>query len=180
VLLPSLLSLVGQYAHWATTFGFMPILARQLGGDDVALSLLVSMSVAVYTVGNLAATAVGPRMGPRRLLYACFALLSAGIAGAAAAPSLWALFGAQAAIGLAMGVSYPVLMGMSIQRVADGERTTAMGLHQAVYAVGMFAGPWLSGLLADYVGIRSMFGCTALLCLVLGLVGTRWLGEGKR
>ena len=78
-------------------------------------------------------------------------------------------------MGLSQGVAYPVLMGMSIQHVADGERTTAMGLHQAVYAIGMFSGPWLSGILADGVGIQPMFGVTAFVCLVVGLTATRWL-----
>jgi DHA1 family multidrug resistance protein-like MFS transporter len=72
-----------------------------------------------------------------------------------------------------------VLMGMSIQRVADAERATAMGLHQAVYAIGMFSGPWLSGILADAMGIQPMFGVTAAACLALGLFGTYWLAEGK-
>jgi MFS family permease len=101
-----------------------------------------------------------------------FLLLSAGIGGAALAPSLPLIFAAQFCLGLASGVGYPMLMGMSIQHVADVERTTAMGLHQAVYAVGMFSGPWLSGLLADAVGIRPMFGVTAFFCLALGLLLT--------
>jgi len=44
-----------------------------------------------------------------------------------------------------------------------------MSLHQAVYAIGMFSGPGVSGSLADAMGIRPMFGVTAFLCLVLGL-----------
>jgi MFS family permease len=44
-----------------------------------------------------------------------------------------------------------------------------MGLHQAVYAAGMFAGPWLSGILADALGLRPMLGVTAAGCLALGL-----------
>jgi MFS family permease len=45
-----------------------------------------------------------------------------------------------------------------------------MGLHQSVYAIGMFAGPWLSGILADAIGIRWMFGVTAVASLALGLL----------
>ncbi len=85
----------------------------------------------------------------------------------------------QACVGLGQGIGYPALMGMSIQHVDDGERTTAMGLHQAVYAIGMFGGPWLSGILADAIGIQPMFGVTAAACLVLGVLGTYWLAEGK-
>jgi MFS family permease len=177
VLLPSLLAALSQYANWATTFGFMPILARQLGATDVTQSLLMSMHTGVVILGNLLTTAIVSRVRARRLVYLGFVLLSTGIGGAALAPSLLLIFVSQFCIGLAQGISYPVLMGMSIQYVADAERTTAMGLHQAVYAIGMFGGPWLSGRLAGAMGIRPMFGVTAFVCLALGLFVTRWLTE---
>jgi MFS family permease len=175
VLLPSLLAALSQYANWTTTFGFMPILARQLGATDVVQSMLMSMHIGMVTLGILVATAIVSRIGARRLVYISFVLLSTGIGGAALAPSLSLIFVSQFCIGLAQGISYPVLMGLSIQYVADAERTTAMGLHQAVYAIGMFGGPWLSGRLTDVMGIRPMFGVTAFICLALGLLVTRWL-----
>jgi len=147
VLLPALLAALSQYANWATTFGFMPILARQMGATDVTQSALMSMHIGVAILGNLLTTAIVNRIGARRLVYLSFVLLSAGIGGAALAPSLPLLFVSQFCIGLAQGIGYPVLMGMSIRYVADVERTTAMGLHQSVYAIGMFGGPWLGGCL---------------------------------
>ena len=179
VLLPSLLAAVSQYANWTASFGFMPILARQLGATDVTQSALVSMNIGVVSLGNLVATAIVSRMGAQRLVYLSFVLLSTGIGGAALAPSLPLIFVSQFCMGLGQGIGYPVLMGMSIQQVADAERTTAMGLHQAVYAIGMFGGPWLSGRLADAMGIRPTFGVTAFVCLALGLFVTRWLTEKR-
>jgi len=70
-------------------------------------------------------------------------------------------------------------MGLSIQGIADGDRTTAMGMHQTVYAIGMFAGPALSGVIANVIGIQGMFSVTALTCLVLGLVGTSRVSENQ-
>jgi MFS family permease len=183
VLLPSLLAALSQYANWATTFGFIPILAKQLGGTDVTQSMLVSMPISLVVLGNLLATTIVSRIGARRMVYLSFLLLSVGIGVAAMAPSLLWLFIAQFCIGLSTGISYPVLMGLSIRYVVDAERTTAMGLHQSVYAIGMFGGPWVSGWLADWVGIRPMFGVTAFFCLALGLLVNRWLisgAEGSR
>jgi MFS family permease len=179
VLLPSLLAALSQYANWTATFGFTPILARQLGGTDVTQSILMSMHIGLVTLGSLAAAAVVSRIGARRLMYLSFTLLSIGTGGAAFAPSLPFLFVLQFCIGLSMGIAYPVLMGMSIQHVADAERTTAMGLHQAVYAIGMFGGPRLSGLLADAIGIRPMFGVTACVCLISALLANRWLTAAR-
>lgn len=175
VLLPAVLSAVNMYANYAITYGFMPILAGQLGATDVSKSLLTSLHIGVSTLGNLSAVAVVNRFGARRMVYASFILMALGIGGAGLAASLPWLFVAQFGIGLASGVVYPVLMGMSIRYVSDAERTTAMGLHQAVYATGMFGGPWLSGMLADALGIRPMFGLTAFFCLALGLLITRGL-----
>jgi len=179
VLLPALLAALSQYANWATTFGFTPILAKELGATDVSQSALMSMHIGVVILGNLVATAIINRTGARHLVRLGFVLTSVGIGGVALAPSLPLLFAAQFCVGLAQGLSYPVLMGMSIEQVADAERTTAMGLHQAVYAVGMFSGPWLSGLLAEAMGIRPMFGLTAVFCLGLALLLTHWLVTGQ-
>jgi hypothetical protein len=43
--------------------------------------------------------------------------------------------------------------------------------------VGMFSGPWLSGLLADAVGIQPMFAVTGFVILALGLSGAYWLTQ---
>jgi MFS family permease len=177
VLLPSLLAAVSQYANWAATFGFLPILAKQMGGTDVTQSLLVTLHIGVIVLGNMVTAAISSRIRARYLVYFSFVLLSAGVAGAALAPTLPVLFLAQLGLGLAQGVGHPVLMGLSIRNVDDAERTTAMGLHQAVYGLGMFCGPWISGILADVLGIRPMFGLTAFVCLAVGLFLTRMLYE---
>ena len=103
-----------------------------------------------------------------------------GLGGAALASTLPLLFGAQLLIGLSQGVGYPVLIGMSIRRVEDANRTTATGLHQAVYAAGMFSGPWLSGIFADAIGVRPMFGLTSGAILLLSVLVTRQLVDGRQ
>ena len=179
VLVPALLAAVSQYVHWTATFSFMPILARDLGATDILLSALLTMHIGVVTLGNLAATAIVGRIGARRLVFVSMTLLSAGVALAAIAPSLTVVFVAQFWMGVSQGIGYPLLMGLSIRYVADANRTTAMGLHQAVYAVGMFSGPWISGMVADVIGIQPMFAATATGCLVLGLLITRRLSPNS-
>jgi len=179
VLLPAVLAALSQYVIWAATFGFIPILAKQLGGTDVTQSVLVSMHIGLVVLGNLMATAIMRRIGTRWLVNVSFVLLSAGIGVAALAASPPLLFIAQFCIGISTGISYPVLMGMSIQYVEDAERATALGFHQAVYAIGMFAGPLVSGWLAEAIGIRPMFGVTAFLCLALALLLNRWLSADR-
>jgi MFS family permease len=179
VLLPALLSSVSQYIVWTTTYGFLPILARNMGASGEMQSLLVSLNLGLGLAGSLLITTLARRVGNLRLMYASIALLTAGICILAAAQSLLVLILAQVLLGLGGGISYPLCMGMSIEKVDEAERATAMGLHQAVYAIGMFAGPWLSGILANQIGIQPMFWATAAACLALSLGLSRFLVSKK-
>jgi MFS family permease len=177
VLLPSLLSALAQYATWATVFGFMPILAHQYGASDVLLGVLVSMNIGVGALGNVITTAVIKQVGSRSMLLISFVILAGGILAAAFGNTLVFVILAQFTIGLSTGINYPILMGMSIVHVDESQRATAMGVYQSVYAVGMFTGPWLSGLLADTIGIQPMFAVTGFVILALGLSGVHWLTQ---
>jgi predicted MFS family arabinose efflux permease len=179
VLLPALLSAVGQYVVWATTFGFLPTLAKDLGASDNINSLLVSLSLFLGMAGNLLTTVIVRRIGEMRLLYASYLLLVLGVLTAALAPNLGVILLAQAILGFGGGISYPLCMGMSIRHVDEAQRATAMGLHQAVYAIGMFAGPALSGALARGMGIQPMFAVTAAGTLALSLVLAQYLREDR-
>lgn len=180
VLFPALLSAVGQYISWATTFGFLPILAKNLGASGEVNSLLVSLNLAVGMAGNLLISAFVKRTGSMPLLYGSYVIMAIGVVAAATANSLAVVFLAQILIGLGGGISYPLCMGLSIQHVDEAERATAMGLHQAVYAIGMFAGPWLSGILADSIQIQPMFAVTAAGTFVLSMILARMLQGQER
>jgi DHA1 family multidrug resistance protein-like MFS transporter len=129
----------------------------------------VSMNIGVVTVGNLITTAIIHRLGTRRMTYIIFGVITLGVFSAAVAHNLLMVFTAQFIIGLGAGAGYPLLMGMSIEHVDRPERSTAMGLHQAVYAIGMFGGPWLSGILADWLGLSLMFTITGFMTFIPGI-----------
>jgi MFS family permease len=95
-------------------------------------------------------------------------------------PILEWIYLAQFGLGFGSGMAYPTLMGMSIEHVEGSARSTAMGLHQAVYALGMFGGPWLSGILANWIGIQAMFAVTAVMVILIGVIGVKgfkWEGR---
>ncbi len=166
VLVPSFTNALCQFGVWAITFGFMPLLARQVGAGSVAVSLLMTLNIAANMVANLFATVIAGRGGKRILLYGSFAGFAAGAVLAALSGSVALLFVSTVIMGLANGLFFPILLGLSIEGVDAFHRSTAMGIHQAVYAVGMFSGPWIGGILADAVGIRGMFAIVAAFSLV--------------
>lgn len=172
VLTPTLVSALIQYVLWSTSFGFFAVLAKQFGATSVHLGMIVTLHIVLATLGSLVALSQSQRGNAPRLIGASFVLLFGGTLIAAYTPSLQILFAAPIFTGLALGIGYPMLMGMSIEHVDDSARTLAMGLHQAIYAIGMFVGPAFSGVIADHIGLQPMFGVTACLSLGLGLLGT--------
>ncbi len=175
VLLPALLNTLLQYCVWSGIFSFAPILARRLGAGDLLLSALTSLYLLAMVLGNLIVSFIGSRLAATTILRAGFILLVSGLGLAALAPAVTVLVISQLICGLAEGILYPTALGASIRYVSEEERASAMGLHQSIYAIGMFGGPWLSGILASLVGIQPMFALTAALALGLALLGVRAL-----
>jgi predicted MFS family arabinose efflux permease len=177
VLRPSLLGALTQFALWATTSSFTAILAKGFGASDIMISVLISSSTGVTLLGNLLTVLLASRMGKNRLVGWGFVFLAGGVLLAAIAPNLIWLFVAQYIVSFSGGVNHPLLMGMSIEKVDGNQRASAMGLHQAVYGIGMFAGPWMGGRIADWLGIQPMFAISGIFCVIMGLLGSRWLSS---
>ena len=180
VLLPSVLGAINQYVIFGVSLGFMPVLAVRLGAGDVALGYLAMVNLLFFLTGNLTATSSSSRFKSEWLVLSSYLLFAAALLAAALSQSIPLLFVSQGCIGLAHGIGYPVLMGMTIRDVPAQSRTSAMGLHQSVYAAGIFIGPWASGALAQALGIRPMFGLTSALVLVLGTGGAIVLSRRPR
>lgn len=166
VLVPSIISTIMQFGSWAVTFGFMPILAGEIGAGPVQIGLLVGVSVCADMTGNLINTRLMRRQSSIGILYPSVIMFTAGIGVYAASSSIGLFFVAAVLMGIGNGLSYPTLMGLSIERVDHSHRTTAMGIHQSLYSMGMFAGPWIAGIVSGAAGIRATFGSTALFCFL--------------
>ncbi|MGE5603429.1 MAG: MFS transporter [Nitrososphaerales archaeon] len=179
VLLPALLSVVANYVLQGLGFGFVALMAKDLGAADSVISNLTVIHLAVYTPSVLATAFLLKRFDKRPLLLAGFLALALGAACGAVANSIAWLLAVQVLLAIGYGLCYPILMGMSIEWVDGAERATAMGVHQSVYALGMFAGPWLSGIIAARIGMQPMFAVTAVATLMLGVPGIFWATQGR-
>jgi len=77
------------------------------------------------------------------------------------------LYVSQIFSGFGRGLVFPLLMSFSVATMAPGAKATAMGVFQSLYAVGMFAGPVVVGVMADTAGLGAGFW----LCGLAGLLG---------
>ncbi|MBI4498310.1 MAG: MFS transporter [Chloroflexi bacterium] len=169
LLLVSALSSLTQYATFSTTFGFTTVYAAGIGASKADLGLLTTAFFAAFTVASLGTGFLMERVGPRGTLVLGMALLSGGTLVIPLTGALWMVVVAQVVAGVGRGVTQPALLALAIQDAAPAERATAMGVYQALYAIGMFAGPPASGAIADALGLPSVFVVAGAACLVGGL-----------
>jgi len=177
----SLLSILAHCVLFITMFGFTPLKAEQLGAGGTGLMLVVLAFMLPHAVASFMTAAwFVPRIGYSATLGIGF-LLSAVCTGAMVyAPSLELLIATQAVNGFAQGLHLPLLLGLAIRDAEPSSRATAMGLYQALYAIGMFSGPFLAGWLSEQWGLDSGFLFGAILGAAAALLVWAWAKQEKR
>lgn len=73
--------------------------------------------------------------------------------------------------GVGSGIMTPVVLDFIAKRTSKEALGSAMGVHEGVYGVGMFIGPFAGGLIADTYGASTMYTllvAASLLILPLG------------
>jgi len=60
-------------------------------------------------------------------------------------------------IALGCGLCFSTLISFCTRNIDEGRRSAAMGFFQAIYALGMFTGPVIMGIVVDYAGLSNGF-----------------------
>jgi len=173
VILPALLSALLQIVSTAAMFTFVPIIARNFGASDTIISLLTMMNIVIGVIGNLLISVLTARLGNRPVLLGGLSLTAVGVVLIATSTGYPVLFVAMVLLGLGW-TTISILMGLSIRYVREEDRSTAMGLHQSVYGFGMFFGPFLSGYIAEAIGVHEVFW-VLLGVVVVSLLFGAWM-----
>jgi MFS family permease len=167
-----LVSLVGaafMFNLYTTIYGFLPLLAVQLGSSKTQLGLLTACHLASYSVASLmVGTRPLNRLSERLLMAIASFLVSLTALLLPFVHNLPLLYASQIVNGFGRGLSYPILLSLVFRLVPPAERATAMGVFQSVYALGIFAGPLLGGWVGNFWGMNGIFilgGVSTLLVI---------------
>jgi MFS family permease len=162
----SAVAALGQYTFWATSYAFVPIYASNLHYAPAQIGLLTTAMLIAYTAASLGLVRLARVLDDR-------VIICGGLVLAALSPLLTPfvtgyglLLAVQALGGLGRGVAFPSLMGASLAAVTPRERGTAMGVYQAVYALGMTLGPATAGVIADRLGVSGALWISGLVTLL--------------
>ena len=164
ILIPSLLMAVQQMILHSTVFSFTSNLAESRGAAAWMLSLLSAVFTAVQI---LSARIIGGKrfqaIDRHAAILFGFALQFVYLAVLALAPNAWVILAGQVVCAFGGAILASLLLAECVSHVSQGERSTVVGVYQAVYGLGMTIGPMLFGRWMDS-------GSPARACfLLLGL-----------
>ena len=162
--------IIVYFATFSTVYGFTTVFAERLGATRADLGYLTTVALLAYSVLTILTPRLIRHLGERRTLLLGLLVTTAAILPTPLAGGLGSLFVLQTLSGVGRGMLYPLLMSFSIKAATVPDRASAMGIFQASYAFGMFIGPWISGGLADSLGLASVFVLCGGLCLGCFLV----------
>jgi MFS family permease len=106
---------------------------------------------------------IADRIGHKRFLLPCLALITVGLGATALAETRTQLVVAAAVFGLGFGSQYPAFVGHVLNFVDPGRRGAAFGGILAAFDTGIGTGSIAAGWLAEQVGFRGAFGVGAAL-----------------
>ncbi|WP_424765664.1 MFS transporter [Paenibacillus sp. sgz302251] len=176
----SLLSILAHGVLFITMFGFTPLKAAEMGAEGIGLTVLVFAFMLPHAFASLVtARWFTPRFGYWGTIGAGFLLSTICTAAMVFADSFGVLIVTQAVNGFAQGLHIPLLLALAIRDVEIPGRATAMGLYQALYAIGMFSGPFLAGWLNEGWGLNGGFLFGSLLGASAAILAAVWARQER-
>jgi predicted MFS family arabinose efflux permease len=165
----ALLSILAHSIIFSTMFGFTSTYALHIGFDARQLTFIVFAFMIPHAVATLfMGRVLVPRLGEWKALKIAFFLSSIFTLIMPLVQNKEVFLAVQVCSGFSLGLIFPLLLGLAIEKIAPEKRATAMGAYQAIYAIGIFAGPFFAGIFNSLLGIAAGFYFVG----VLGLAAT--------
>lgn len=160
-----------QFAVFATTYTFTPVIARSLGMSDVSIGFLTSLfTLTGISSALLSGTILKRILGPKKTVTLAFLLSGIAFVFMPFIKNPSALYFLQIIAGLSMGMILPLMMGQCLKNIPKEKKGTAMGFYQAVYGIGMVIGPYTVGLVTRYGNIRIGYIIVLVVCIAAAIL----------
>ena len=163
----SFMGILLQFTSFSGVFGFVPIYAVQIGASNADLGIITMLTLLASAFAALVVVNIAERKGSPFAIVLAAALMGISQIAVPSAQHVYALAAVQVVYGLGRGALLTLLMTLSVRAVAPQQQATAMGIYQAMYSVGMMAGPLVSGYLASSLSLSVVFYLSASICLVI-------------
>ena len=135
----------------------LPSIRHDLGASIQTLEWTVNAYVLAYAVLLLTGTALGDRLGRKRMFIAGIALFTAGSAAAALSPTIDFLIAARAVQGVAAALVTPLTLTLIAEAFPPNQRGLALGVWSGISGIGVALGPLVGGALTQAASWHWIF-----------------------
>jgi MFS transporter, DHA1 family, multidrug resistance protein len=171
----AILSIIAHSIIFSTMFGFTSNYAFQIGFKASELTLIVFAFMIPHAIATLfMGSVLVPKLGEWRSLLTAYSLASIFTIMIPFVETKGLFLVVQGFSGFALGLIFPLLLSMSIAKIGIEKRATAMGAYQALYAIGIFAGPFFAGIFNSKFGIEAGFYFVGVLGLIATILVIIW------
>ncbi|RQT81256.1 MFS transporter [Burkholderia cepacia] len=143
-----------------------PHLAAEWKLSGKEIGLLLSAGLAGMGIGSVLIAPLADRVGRRRIILLCLAVISTGMLACAATHSTLQLAVTRAYTGLGIGGMLASLTVISGEYASNKWRSAAIGMQSTGYAIGATGGGVIAGYLLSTWGWRSVFAFGGILTLM--------------
>jgi MFS family permease len=156
------------FAVFATVYSVTQLYAAtQLGINKATQGFLLTAFISPFVGVVLISPLLAKTLGVTGVVTAGLAFLGAGALLTPVA-NLPVLFFCEALLGVGFGLTFGLLMALSVEEVPAGQRFSAMGIFQSIYAAGMLLGPLTAGYVTQAFGYPAAFLSVGAVVLLAG------------
>jgi MFS family permease len=154
---------------FGTVVTFMPTFVQYDAQLGAVSTFFLSYTVAAIAT-RFGAGGLGDTFGHRRVIVPALGLLAISIASIAAVHSVAVLGAVGVAFGTAQGIVYPTLNAFAIEHAPPGQLGRLQTLFNGSFNLGVTAGSFALGGVADVYGHRVAFLCAGALAAIAMVV----------
>ena len=163
------LATIQQGITMGTVMSFSQEVARQIGGSAVQMGLMTIVFIAFCVISSyLVAKPLIARINPGVLMGTTLILLAFYCWASPHVSSVYELIALQAIMGSSLGFVLTVSNSEALKGVDPKQKSTALGLYQAIFAAGMTFVPMIAGFIIEHSDgqFDGAFNFQAGLCLL--------------
>ena len=154
-----------------------PGIAHEWGIDRAALGIVLSMELIGMVIGSVLVGGLADRIGRRRTVLGCLAVMALGMAMVTRKGDLVTLSVWRVVTGLGIGGMIPALNAIAAEFANARRRDLCVSLMSIGYPLGALTGGSVAALLLRHSDWRSVFEFGALMTLLLVPVVLLWVPE---
>jgi EmrB/QacA subfamily drug resistance transporter len=135
----------------------LPSIRHDLGASIQTLEWTVNAYVLAYAVLLLTGSALGDRLGRKRMFIFGISLFTVGSIGAALSPTIGFLIAARATQGVAAALVTPLTLTLLAEAFPPHQRGLALGVWSGISGIGVALGPLVGGALTQLASWHWIF-----------------------